>query len=94
MVLWGDHGHFISENTDSGESNTLFEVFCPFTADSQRTSDKPSLILKPDALVELIDIYPTLCDACQLPTPTELEGISMIRRSLSSRHGHGKLQRF
>ena len=31
-----------------------------------------------DALVELIDIYPTLCDACQLPIPTEVEGISMV----------------
>ena len=76
VVLWGDHGFHLGEH-GLWRKNTLFE-------DSVRS---PLLISVPgqtapntktDALVELIDIYPTLCDACQLPTPTELEGISMI----------------
>ena len=76
VVLWGDHGFHLGEH-GLWRKNTLFE-------DSVRS---PLLISVPgqtspntktDALVELIDIYPTLCDVCQLPTPTELEGISMI----------------
>ena len=76
VVFWGDHGFHLGEH-GLWRKNTLFE-------DSVRS---PLLISVPgqtapntktDALVELIDIYPTLCDACQLPTPTELEGISMI----------------
>ena len=31
-----------------------------------------------DALTELIDIYPTFCDACGLPIPSELEGLSLV----------------
>ena len=76
VVLWGDHGFHLGEH-GLWRKNTLFE-------DSVRS---PLIISVPgqtfpnattDALVELVDIYPTLCDACQLPTPTELEGISMI----------------
>ena len=76
VVLWGDHGFHLGEH-GLWRKNTLFE-------DSVRS---PLLISVPgqtspntktDAFVELIDIYPTLCDVCQLPTPTELEGISMI----------------
>ena len=33
---------------------------------------------KTDAIVELVDIFPTLCDACELPLRPELEGISMM----------------
>ena len=76
VVLWGDHGFHLGEH-GLWRKNTLFE-------DSVRS---PLIISVPgqtspnattDALVELIDIYPTLCDACQLPAPSELEGISMI----------------
>ena len=31
-----------------------------------------------NAIVELVDIFPTLCDACELIIPSELEGISML----------------
>ena len=76
VVLWGDHGFHLGEH-GLWRKNTLFEdsVRSPLivSVPSQTYVD-----VKTDALVELIDIYPTLCDACQLPTPTELEGISMI----------------
>jgi len=76
IVFWGDHGFHLGEH-GLWRKNTLFE-------DSVRS---PLIISVPgqthqnvntDALVELVDIYPTLCDACQLPIPTELEGISMV----------------
>ena len=31
-----------------------------------------------DAIVELVDVFPTLCDACDLSIPEELEGSSML----------------
>ena len=34
--------------------------------------------VKTDALTELVDIYPTLCDACQIPIPSQLEGLSLL----------------
>ena len=76
ILFWGDHGFHLGEH-GLWRKNTLFE-------DSVRS---PLIVSIPkqihsgtttDALVELIDIYPTLCDACQLPIPTEIEGISMV----------------
>ena len=76
IVFWGDHGFHLGEH-GLWRKNTLFE-------DAVRS---PLIISVPgqahqnvntDALVELVDLYPTLCDTCQLPIPTELEGISMV----------------
>ena len=76
IVFWGDHGFHLGEH-GLWRKNTLFE-------DSVRS---PLIVSVPqqthtdvvtDALVELVDIYPTLCDICQLSIPSELEGISML----------------
>ena len=76
IVLWGDHGFHLGEH-GLWRKNTLFEdsVRSPLIVS---VPGQTSPNTKTDALVELIDIYPTLCEACQLPTPTELEGISMM----------------
>ena len=76
VVLWGDHGFHLGEH-GLWRKNTLFEasVRSPLII-SVPGQAAPNA--KTDALVELVDIYPTLCDACQLPIPTEVEGISMI----------------
>ena len=73
IVFVGDHGFHLGDH-GKWRKNTLFEI-------SVRS---PLLISVPgqqpyqtNALAELVDIYPTLCDACQLPTPSELEGISL-----------------
>lgn len=33
---------------------------------------------KTEALVELVDMYPTLCDLAGLPIPSHLEGVSLV----------------
>ena len=73
IVFVSDHGFHLGEH-GMWRKNTLFEV-------SLRS---PMIISIPgqqqnrtDALVELVDIYPTLCDACQLPIPSQLEGVSL-----------------
>ena len=76
IVFAGDHGFHLGEQ-GKWAKNTLFET-------SLRS---PLIISVPgqmhrgvgtNALVELVDIYPTLCDACQLPIPSQLEGLSLL----------------
>ena len=76
IVFVGDHGFHLGEH-GKWLKNTLFEV-------SLRS---PLIVSVPgqtyqgvetDALAELVDIYPTLCDACQLPVPSQLEGLSLM----------------
>ena len=75
IVFWGDHGFHLGEH-GLWRKNTLFEVAVRspliVSIPGQSFPDRST-----DSLVELIDIYPTLCNICQLPTPEEVEGISM-----------------
>ena len=77
IVLWSDHGFHLGEHA-TWQKNTLFEVGLrvPLIVS---VPDQASAGIKTDAFVELVDIFPTLCDACQLSIPTELEGQSMLR---------------
>ena len=76
IVFWGDHGFHLGEH-GCWRKNTLFEaslrsplvVSMPEQARAAASSD---------ALVELVDIFPTLCDMCHLPPPSELEGSSLV----------------
>ena len=74
IVFCGDHGHHLGEHGIWGKQ-TLFEVSLRspliVSVPQQQSSET-------EALTELVDIYPTLCDACRLPIPTELEGSSMM----------------
>ena len=76
VVLWGDHGFHLGEH-GLWRKNTLFEasVRSPLIVS---VPGQTSVNVKTDALVELVDIYPTLCDTCQLSTPPQLEGISLL----------------
>ncbi len=76
IVFVGDHGFHLGEHGRWGK-NSLFEV----------SLHSPLIVSVPgqtyrsvetDALTELVDIYPTLCDACQLPIPSQLEGLSLL----------------
>lgn len=76
IVFVGDHGFHLGEH-GQWLKNTLFEV----SLRSPLIVSVPGQICKgdqTDALTELVDIYPTLCDACQLPIPAQVEGISMM----------------
>lgn len=76
IVLAGDHGFHLGEHGKFAK-RTIFEValhsplIVSFPGQSLRGTET-------NALVELVDIYPTLCDLCQLPILSELEGISMV----------------
>ncbi len=75
VVLWGDHGWHLG---DHGQ-------WCKHTNYEQATR-VPLIIAAPDfpggnrttEPVGLIDIYPTLCQLTGLPTPTGLDGVSLV----------------
>ena len=74
IVVWSDHGFHLGEHQLWAKTSN-FEldlhvpliVVSPLHRGSQRT----------DALVELVDLFPTLIDLCGLPSHPELEGISL-----------------
>ena len=76
VVFAGDHGYHLGEHGIWGKNN-LFEVSLrsPLIISMP---DQTYQGVKTDALAELVDLYPTLCDTCQLPIPSQLEGISMV----------------
>ena len=76
IVFVGDHGFHLGEH-GKWLKNTLFDV----SLRSPLIVSVPGQTyqgVKTDALTELVDIYPTLCEACQISIPSQLEGISMM----------------
>ena len=76
VVLWGDHGWKLGEhNSWCKQTNYEIDTRVPLiirVPASQATGQKT------DALVELVDIYPTLCELAGLPVPAHAEGTSMV----------------
>ena len=75
VVLWSDHGWHLGEKAITGK-NTLWE----------RSTRVPLVFAGPKIAAgancaqpaELLDIYPTLAELCNLPQPEGLEGHSLI----------------
>ena len=76
VVLWGDHGWKLGDYGDWCK-HTNFEV----------DARAPLIVSAPDmasggqrtsALVEFVDIYPSLCELAGLPLPTHLQGTSFV----------------
>lgn len=76
IVVWSDHGWHLGDKGIWGKA-TNYEI----------ATRVPMMIWTPDmlkknrgsvtnALVELVDIYPTLCDLAQIETPKHVEGTS------------------
>lgn len=74
VILWGDHGWKLGEH-NGWCKHTNFEndtrVPLIIRAPGMQAQGKTS-----EALVEFVDIYPTLCDLAGLPLPAHLEGTS------------------
>ena len=75
IVLWGDHGWKLGEH----------DAWCKHST-SENDTNAPLLLSAPgmktagaksNALVEFVDIYPTLVELAGLPLPAHLEGVSM-----------------
>lgn len=75
VVLWGDHGWHLGEHAIWGK-HALFEesLHSPLIIHYPGIS-KPGKSSK--AVVETLDIFPTLCDLAGLPKPGFLQGVSL-----------------
>ncbi|MEG3660142.1 sulfatase [Arenibacter palladensis] len=76
VVLWGDHGYHLGEQ-DLWCKSTNFELDSriPLIISDPTKSFRTGT--KSNALVEAVDIYPTLIDLCDLKTRMELAGRSL-----------------
>ncbi|MES2696691.1 MAG: sulfatase [Verrucomicrobiota bacterium] len=76
VVLWSDHGYHLGEHGGIWQKRTLFE----------ESAGAPLIIRAPnakgngtasEAIVEFVDIYPTVAEVCGLKPPTTLPGRSV-----------------
>ncbi len=75
VVLWGDHGWKLGEHNGWGKmSNYDIDAHVPLIISGANVKAKGE---KSNALTELVDIYPTLCDLAGLPVPSHLQGKSL-----------------
>lgn len=74
VVLWGDHGwHLGEQGIWAKQTNFERATLAPLIV---RTPQARSAGNSTAALVEMVDIYPTLCELAGLPLPDHLEGTS------------------
>jgi len=76
VVLWGDHGWQLGEH-GYWCKHTNYEV----ATRSALVVSAPGMKAagrKTDALVEFVDLYPTLAERCGLPAPSGVEGTSFV----------------
>jgi len=77
IVLWGDHGWHLGEYGIWGKA-TNYEIATrvPLIVSPAGGRAEPAVCYR---LVELLDIYPTLCEMAGLPVPPHVEGRSFAR---------------
>jgi iduronate 2-sulfatase len=75
IVLWGDHGWKLGEYGGwCKHTNFEYDTHAPLilSAPGFRVEQKTR------ALVEFVDVYPTLADLCGLDVPEHCEGVSLV----------------
>ena len=76
IILTSDHGYQLGEHFMWGKV-TLFEV-CDRVPMLVRVPGLTQPGSSSDGLVELIDLYPTLAQLCDVPAPDDLQGKSLV----------------
>jgi arylsulfatase A-like enzyme len=75
VVFWGDHGWKLGEHGGwCKHTNFELDARVPLII---RSPQQQQTGARTRALVEFVDIYPTLCELAGLPVPVRLEGLSM-----------------
>ena len=74
VVLWGDHGWKLGEHGSwCKQTNYNIDTRVPLLV---HVPGQTVTGVRCDSLIELVDLYPTLCDVANLPIPDEMEGTS------------------
>jgi iduronate 2-sulfatase len=76
VVLWGDHGWHLGEHAIWGK-HSLFEesLHSPLLIHYDGMPDSGQAT---EAMVETLDIFPTLCELADLPDPPAADGASLV----------------
>jgi len=76
IIVWGDHGWHLGEMGVWGKA-TNYEVAArvPLLISTPHMKTRG---VKTEALVELVDLFPTICDLAKVPKPSHLEGHSFV----------------
>ncbi|MEL7499490.1 MAG: sulfatase [Planctomycetota bacterium] len=74
IIVWSDHGWHLGDMGVWGKA-TNYEIATRVPM-MIWTPDMKTHGQQTDALVELVDIYPTLCELAEVPSPSHLEGYS------------------
>ena len=76
VVLWGDHGWKLGDYGDwCKHTNFTLDTRVPLLLSTPGMKEPG---LRSRALVELVDVYPTLAELAGLPLPSHLQGTSMV----------------
>jgi arylsulfatase A-like enzyme len=79
VVFWGDHGYHLGEKGRWSKAYSLFEVATRVPFIISVPGSQPGVSPR---TVQLLDIYPTLVELCELPqpykSPAKLEGHSLM----------------
>ena len=75
VLLWGDHGWHLGEHAIWGKHALYEESLRSPLVISYRDIPSPGMVS--DALVETLDVFPTLCDLAGLPEPDFVHGATL-----------------
>jgi arylsulfatase A-like enzyme len=87
IVFFGDHGYHLGEKGKWSKAYSLFEVANRVPLMIATPGGPPQVCQR---TVQLLDLYPTLVELCQLPRPTGLEGrsVSALLKNAKARWDH------
>ncbi len=76
IIVWGDHGYKLGDHNSWGKmTNYNIDLKVPIII---RYPNQPNRGAQTDGLTELVDLFPTICDLAQIPTPAYMQGTSLL----------------
>jgi iduronate 2-sulfatase len=76
IVFFADHGYHVGEHGLWGKTSDFeFDAHVPLLISDLRPENRGK---RTRALAELVDLFPTLVDLCELPKPAKLDGVSLV----------------